>query len=74
MKCPIKAQRFILIVLDYLRFDLYLLKRPGAEKDYSADEIKKAKKRNEELTAEQKREIVFEHACWVCREVKIIYS
>ena len=40
---------------DYLVFDLYLLKRPGAEKDYSAVELAKAKKRNEELSSEQKK-------------------
>jgi len=42
---------------DYLVFDLYLLKRPGAENDYSADELAKAKKRNEELSAEQKQKL-----------------
>ncbi|HZI54671.1 MAG TPA: mannonate dehydratase [Chitinophagaceae bacterium] len=42
---------------DYLVFDLYLLKRPGAEKDYSADELAIAKKRNEELSAEQKQKL-----------------
>lgn len=42
---------------DYLVFDLYLLKRPNAEKDYSADELTKAKKRNEELSAEQKKKL-----------------
>lgn len=42
---------------DYLVFDLYLLKRPGAEKDYSADELTKAKKRNEELTEDQKKKL-----------------
>ena len=42
---------------DYLVFDLYLLKRPGAAKDYSPGELEKAKKRNEELTAEQKQKL-----------------
>ena len=42
---------------DYLVFDLYLLKRPGAEKDYSADELNKAKKRNEELSKAQKQKL-----------------
>lgn len=42
---------------DYLVFDLYLLKRPGAEKDYSAAELTKAKKRNDELSAEQKQKL-----------------
>lgn len=42
---------------DYLVFDLYLLKRPGAEKDYSEAELAKAKKRNEELTSEQKQKL-----------------
>lgn len=42
---------------DYLVFDLYLLKRPEAEKDYSTNELAKAKKRNEELTAGQKQKL-----------------
>jgi mannonate dehydratase len=42
---------------DYLVFDLYLLKRPGAEKDYSVEELSKAKKRNEELSSEQKQKL-----------------
>jgi mannonate dehydratase len=42
---------------DYLVFDLYLLKRPGAEKDYSADELQKAEKRNAELSDEQKKKL-----------------
>jgi mannonate dehydratase len=42
---------------DYLVFELYILKRPGAEKDFSADELAKAKKRNDELSAEQKQKL-----------------
>lgn len=42
---------------DYLVFDLYMLKRPGAEKDYTADELAKAKRRNEELSSEQKQKL-----------------
>jgi mannonate dehydratase len=42
---------------DYLVFELYILKRPGAEKDYSPAELIKAKKRNEELTEEQKKRL-----------------
>jgi mannonate dehydratase len=42
---------------DYLVFELYILKRPGAEKDYSPAELIKAKKRSEELTEEQKKRL-----------------
>jgi mannonate dehydratase len=44
MKCRIKAQRLYFNRADYLVFELYILKRPGAEKDFSADELAKAKK------------------------------
>lgn len=56
-KMPDKSTALYFNRVDYLVFDLYLLKRPGAEKDYSADEIIKAKKRNEELTVEQKQKL-----------------
>ena len=42
---------------DYLVFEIYILKRPGVENDFSAEELGKAKKRNEELTTEQKQKL-----------------
>ena len=54
---PDKSTALYFNRVDYLVFDLYLLKRPGAEKDYSAAELSKAKKRSEELTEEQKKKL-----------------
>jgi mannonate dehydratase len=44
--------------LDYLVFDLYLLGRPGAEKEYTAAELEKAKQHYEQMP-EGKRKLLF---------------
>jgi mannonate dehydratase len=45
----------------FIAFDLFLLKRPGAEKDYSANEIKKAELRLKSMTDEE-RDILYKNA------------
>jgi len=45
----------------FIAFDLFLLKRPGAEKDYSKDEIENARKRFETMSDEEKN-ILYKNA------------
>src|SRR5260221_204491 len=45
----------------FIAFDLFLLKRPGAEKDYAAEEMNKAKQRLQSMTDAEK-EILYRNA------------
>ncbi|MEO5562402.1 MAG: mannonate dehydratase, partial [Chitinophagaceae bacterium] len=41
----------------FVAFDLFLLRRPGAEKDYSAAETEKAKKKFDSMSEEQRKDL-----------------
>lgn len=43
--------------IDYIVFDLFLLKRPGADADYTINEIESAKSRHQEMTDEQRTKL-----------------
>lgn len=45
--------------VDFAAFDVYILERSGAEKDYSDEILSKAKKRVDELSEEEKDQLVY---------------
>ena len=54
---PDKSTALYFNRLDYLVFDLFLLKRPNAEKDYTQQEIEKAKQHHAAMPEEKRKKL-----------------